>query len=143
MGSVCRESRPARIGDAGGRRRGRAGGLGGWGERMCRPLGEARGVHRGRRVGPYPELVPLRPGGQQRCLGRVRPAGPASWTAAAPQCSPAVSGPGAGGPREVGDGDAHVAWWSRRRLPVAALLSGCWERKGAAVSASREAHPGP
>lgn len=35
---------------------------------------------------------------------------------------------------EVGDGDAHVAWWSGRRLPVAALLSGCWERKGAAIS---------
>lgn len=35
---------------------------------------------------------------------------------------------------EVSDGDAHVAWWSGRRLPVAALLPGCWERKGTAVS---------
>lgn len=44
---------------------------------------------------------------------------------------------------EVGDRDAHVAWWGGRRLPVAALLPGCCGREKALQSASREAHPGP
>lgn len=72
-----------------------------WGERMYRPpRWQGPGARRGRGAGRRRAGATAAAGRAWRRPGRgSRPAGPASWTAAAPRCSPAASGRGAGGRR--------------------------------------------
>lgn len=119
----------------------------GTGESACTVLlgGEARGCTGAGAWVTIAGPVPLRPGGRPGAAW----GGGFGWPGQHPgplQCHGVVRRlPGRVwvGLGEVGDRDAHVAWWGGRRLPVAALLPGCCGREKALQLASREAHPGP
>ena len=87
--------------EAGGGRGTPGGKQGLWGKRMYRPPRRGGpGARRGRGAGRRRAGATAAAGRAWRRPGRgCRPAGPASWSAAAPRCSPAASGRGAGARR--------------------------------------------